>query len=115
MPDRLCLLYGPGCSDGARCRPGQSRCGAHGGRGWARVDPEARRRYDDPLWKSLRAAQLREEPMCARCGEMASTVNHITAVADGGGFLDRANLESLCRSCHKEAIAEQNRARKRKR
>lgn len=30
----------------------------------------------------------------------ASEVDHITPVASGGDFFDRANLQSLCKPCH---------------
>ena len=110
---RLCIVYGRGCSDEGRCPPGKSRCKAHGGGSWARVDPAAKRRYG-AAWQVLRARVLREEPRCRICGAPATDVDHIIAVADGGGMYDRANLRALCSECHKRHTAEQNRVRRKR-
>jgi 5-methylcytosine-specific restriction endonuclease McrA len=57
---------------------------------------------------------LAEEPTCRIFGAPATDVDHIIAVADGGGMYDRANLRPLCRKHHKKHTAAQNRARRQK-
>lgn len=55
-------------------------------------------------WKKIRASYAREHPLCEKCFEegkvtMMDEVHHIVPVSKGGTH-DRANLMSLCRSCH---------------
>lgn len=62
-------------------------------------------RYNDRNWRKLRLQVLHESPLCVRCEVMgvvkaATVVDHITRVKDGGDFLERSNLQSLCTSCH---------------
>jgi len=113
VPSRLCLFYGRNCSDDGRAVPGKSRCKAHGGGAWARVDPSAKKHYGG-AWQNIRRRVLRERPYCQECGQPAVDVDHIQAVADGGTD-ERGNLRSLCRACHKKHTASQNRARREKR
>ena len=54
----------------------------------------------DPEWRRLRAQVLREEPLCRSCGAPATDVDHIIPRAKGGTH-HRANLQSLCRPCHR--------------
>jgi 5-methylcytosine-specific restriction protein A len=42
---------------------------------------------------------LRGEPLCRRCGEAASQVDHIVPLRKGGTNSEE-NLQSLCHSCH---------------
>ncbi|MEC4590562.1 HNH endonuclease signature motif containing protein [Nitrospirillum amazonense] len=88
-----------------RCRqpkPAGQRCGCTP---VARTpDPrnaERARPYATPEWKALRAQHLKAHPTCCRCGEHASVVDHARPWrSDRRLFLDPANLQSLCRSCH---------------
>lgn len=109
---RACILSGPHCSDDGIAVPGRSRCRAHGGGSWERTDPSSKKRYD-AAWRAVRARVLREKPSCALCGSLATDVDHIVAVADGGTD-DRSNLRGLCLPCHKKHTAAQNRARRTK-
>ena len=64
-----------------------------------------KRFYDSVLWRKVRAQVLREEPYCRECARhniitLAAMVDHIERLATGGNRLDRANLQSLCNSCH---------------
>lgn len=81
----------PGCP---KLSPGPY-CGDHAG--------PARRRH--PKWARVRRAWLAAHPRCEACGAPASEVDHITALADGGAELDPANLQALCRSCHRAKTA----------
>lgn len=54
-------------------------------------------------WVRLRAAKLREDPVCEICGrEVAAEVDHIKEIQDGGHPLDWDNLQSLCTRCHRD-------------
>lgn len=62
----------------------------------------SKRGYDS-AWQRLRAAFLREHPMCAqpRCKRPATHVHHVKAVEDAPELrLDPSNLKGLCRECH---------------
>ena len=53
---------------------------------------------DGAAWRRLRAAVLREQPLCAACKtEMATDVDHID---DDPTNNDRDNLQGLCHECH---------------
>ena len=53
---------------------------------------------DGKAWRTLRAAVLREHPLCALCRTaMASEVDHVD---DDPANNDRANLSALCKPCH---------------
>lgn len=62
--------------------------------------------YNTSKWKKLRAAQLREEPLCRICKnakevKQADTVDHIKPhKGDKELFFDSTNLQSLCKECH---------------
>lgn len=69
--------------------------------GWA----NSNRRNELPRdWHRIRARILRRDPTCKACGLNASVdVDHITP----GDNHDPANLQGLCRHCHKQkTIAE---------
>lgn len=65
-------------------------------------------------WQRLRAAVLRDEPLCRMCGEMghvtaATEVDHIRpfqGLADPLR-LDRTNLRPLCTPCHRQVTSAQ--------
>jgi 5-methylcytosine-specific restriction enzyme A len=55
-------------------------------------------------WRRVRADVLNSEPLCRACASegrttAATTVDHITPKAQGGGD-DYANLQPLCAPCH---------------
>ena len=53
---------------------------------------------DGKAWRTLRAAVLRESPLCALCRTaMATDVDHRD---DDPTNNDRANLSALCKPCH---------------
>jgi hypothetical protein len=60
----------------------------------------------------FRTRVLQEELHCRICGRRATDVDHIVAVADGGGTDDRPSLRALSRDHHKQWTAEQNRQRR---
>lgn len=62
--------------------------------------------YNLAAWKQARQEQLRLKPLCRMCGELgfmvlATVVDHVTPHrGDLLLFLDRTNLQSLCKACH---------------
>ena len=55
----------------------------------------------------LRRQVLADHPLCMTkgCDGLATDVDHIIAVRDGGHLFDRRNLQALCRSCHSRKTA----------
>ncbi|MFA5387026.1 MAG: AAA family ATPase [Candidatus Paceibacterota bacterium] len=70
------------------------------------ANPEYHWMYQTKLWKQLRVAILRDNPLCAACMRRgnyttATVVHHIVAhKGDWNLFSDAKNLESICNLCH---------------
>ena len=66
--------------------------------------------YRRKRWLVLRRRQLSLEPLC-HCGEIATDVDHIRPIREGGepGSLD--NLQSLCHRHHSVKTAREGRGR----
>lgn len=63
--------------------------------------PSARERGYTSKWEKERAAFLALFPACARCGQPATVVDHITPhKGDRKLFWSRSNWQPLCRHCH---------------
>lgn len=61
--------------------------------------------YSTARWARLRAAVLRARPLCEHCQRMgqivvATQVDHVRAIKDGGEPWARGNLQALCATCH---------------
>lgn len=56
--------------------------------------------YNSARWKRLRAYVLSREPLCRRCGGIATDVDHQTDMKDGGDPWKMEGLQPLCKSCH---------------
>lgn len=53
--------------------------------------------WHDPRWRALRAAHLKAEPLCARCGAEATIVDHVIPHRGNEDLaFDPGNLQSLC-------------------
>jgi 5-methylcytosine-specific restriction protein A len=96
----------PGCNVLVKA----GRCAAHSTKKVER-DPEVRRLYNTPQWRSLRAAHLAKYPWCVDClndhvHTFATDVDHIKR-HDGDQvlFFDETNLQSLCKSHHSSKTA----------
>jgi 5-methylcytosine-specific restriction endonuclease McrA len=63
-----------------------------------------RRVYQSPRWKGLRRAKLARDPWCEwpeGCGRIATIVDHIVSIRDGGpDFPDLDDLSSTCFAHH---------------
>lgn len=60
--------------------------------------------YRTKTWKATRQKVLRENPWCVvpGCQNMATDVDHITPLRDGGSPYGVDNLQPLCRKHHSE-------------
>ena len=58
-------------------------------------------RYKTKEWTDLRNIVRYQEPICRICQREATFyIDHILPVKQGGAFLDRDNLQGLCKRCH---------------
>ena len=68
--------------------------------------------YATKRWRITRRRKLKLDPVCQSCGtELATEVDHVTALEDGGKPYSLANLSSLCATCHGAKTAAEVRAR----
>lgn len=56
--------------------------------------------YGTKKWRVRSRAYLVRHPYCVKCGRMATEVDHVTPVEDGGGMWDEDNWQSMCHPCH---------------
>jgi 5-methylcytosine-specific restriction endonuclease McrA len=72
--------------------------------------------YQGPEWRALRIMILSENPYCVEClkdgiYEIATEVDHIIDITDDSSkFMDRDNLQSLCKSCHSRKTFKEHRS-----
>ena len=100
----------PGC--GALVRDGTSRCGKHKHIERKQVDQQrgtsAQRGYGS-RWQKARATYLSFNPTCARCGQAASVVDHITPHKGNSElFWSTENWQALCKRCHDAKTARED-------
>jgi 5-methylcytosine-specific restriction enzyme A len=95
MPVRLCIE--------PRCRNVQTyrgRCPEHA-RQRNRDTHRNRHIYNSKRWRILRRKVLYAHPICQHCDqELATDVDHIQPIEQGGDPWAIANCQGLCRSCH---------------
>lgn len=110
----------PGCA-ALLATPGycnQHRGAAHRDYGRARRGFDAERTfYQSAAWRAVRAAFLREHPLCCQCeakGRLvaARVVDHVQPIKEGGARFDWVNLQSLCTSCHNAKTARETAQRR---
>jgi 5-methylcytosine-specific restriction endonuclease McrA len=66
--------------------------------------PSARERGYDAKWDRERAAYLKVNKQCRRCGDPSTTVDHIQAHKGNQAlFWNRSNWQPLCTPCHSRA------------
>lgn len=74
--------------------------GVLAGRSWRRHRQRSSRR--PWRWAKVRAAVLRRDPFCRACTRAPSVeVDHVVPRSRGGAVYDPANLQGLCRRCHR--------------
>ena len=69
--------------------------------------PERQKLYASKRWRMLRLQVLREQPWCQTegCTNLATDVDHIVALRDGGDPYNREGLRALCKKHHSEKTA----------
>lgn len=99
MPIRLCLETS--CHRAATYR---GRCAVHA-REREAATHRNRQLYNSAKWQNTRRVQLHLHPMCAHCDSegrdtIATDVDHIVPLEDGGDRWSFDNLQSLCHAHH---------------
>ncbi len=56
--------------------------------------------YNSGRWRRLRATVLDRFPTCNYCFRLATVVDHIKPISQGGDPWDLSNLQPLCAKCH---------------
>lgn len=100
-----------GC--GARTPAGERYCPEHrAANTWKRSGPQktSERGYGSE-WRRMRGYVLAGEPLCRPCKQAGRTtaateVDHITPKAQGGTD-EIANLQPICRACHRTKTAKE--------
>lgn len=93
MPIRLCSTTA--CPNPATYR---GRC-PHHARSHNKDTHHNRRVYNSKRWQLTRRAVLTDNPLCP-CGHLATDVDHITPISNGGDPWNPGNLQALCATCH---------------
>ena len=73
--------------------------------------------YQTRQWRALRAAFLREHPLCVTCSAagrivVGVVVDHVQPIKSGGARFDTKNLQALCVSCHNRKTARETALRR---
>lgn len=105
MPLKVCLE--PRCPSFAVYR---GRCALHSRQRDKTIHRAGRALYKSKRWQILRRRVLFEQPLCD-CGELATDVDHIVAIEDGGAQWSRDNLKAMCGSCHSAKTRREQMAR----
>jgi 5-methylcytosine-specific restriction protein A len=62
---------------------------------------EEGRVYDRRRWRVLRRKKLSSAPICEECNDaLATDVDHVVPIEDGGDPWAMSNLSSTCKPCH---------------
>lgn len=56
--------------------------------------------YSTQRWRKLRAHILALHPLCVQCRNIASVLDHIVPVREGGEPWLESNLQPMCKRCH---------------
>jgi 5-methylcytosine-specific restriction endonuclease McrA len=96
MPTRLCS--DPRCDQPQTYR---GRCAQHARENERSIKRTGIKIYSTKRWSNTRRAVLFAQPLCAcGCGRIATDVDHIIPLSEGGDPWDRANLQGLAAACH---------------
>lgn len=72
--------------------------------------------YHSSRWGETSRAYRAANPLCEEClrhgkQSLATSVDHIKALKDGGDPWDDSNLQSLCARCHNRKTVQENKER----
>lgn len=92
----------PGCPN-----PGNPRCPDHA---VTRQHQTQAHIYKTKRWQLTRRRILRDHPVCTHpgCTTLATPVDHVTPLSEGGDPWDEANLQALCTSHHNAKTRREN-------
>lgn len=76
-----------------------------------KFNKDSKRFYASKQWQALRKRILMVNPYCAKCNALATEVDHIEPICDGGSKLSRKNLQPLCKSCHSKKTIRETKAK----
>lgn len=71
--------------------------------------------YNGQRWRNLRAAFIRENPLCVYCDrngiiKAGKVVDHIEPINEGGEKYNPENLQTLCHPCHNSKSGRESQA-----
>ena len=116
LPPKRCTS--PGCSN--IVQPPDSRCPAHRSENQRHSNRTEYHRsnsyfYSSARWRKFRTWFLQRNPICvgylSDCNQLATVVDHIKPIADGGDHLDPENCQPFCASCHSRKTQDDVRTR----
>ena len=61
----------------------------------------------DAKWRRIRGRFLKYHELCVVCGAVATEVDHIVALKDGGTH-EWSNLRAMCKRCHSTKTARED-------
>lgn len=91
------LCSHPGCANPPTYR---GYCQFHSRVKERNINRAGKRIYSTKRWKVLRSRVLFEEPLCRVCGAIATDVDHVLAIENGGEHFSRDNCQPLCAHHH---------------
>jgi 5-methylcytosine-specific restriction enzyme A len=100
----------PGC--GVLVRDGTSRCATHKHvekKEHDRRRPNSAQRGYGARWQRARRLFLADNPLCNRCGQPATVVDHATPPrGDAELFWSQSNWRPMCKPCHDAKTARED-------
>jgi len=66
--------------------------------------------YGTTRWRKMRKLMLAAEPLCRECRSIATVLDHIQPVRDGGDAWQASNLQPLCSACHNSKSGKESHA-----
>ena len=109
-PKRSCSF--PGCPE--LIPSGERFCSKHKKEEQKRYDKQrgtAAQRGYDARWRRYKKRYITEHPLCINyeeCHNVATVVDHIISVNQGGDFWDPNNHQPMCKPCHDRKTAKED-------
>ncbi len=63
----------------------------------------------DSTWRRYSLRYLRDNPLCVKCGALATTTDHIIPLRQGGSKYDMRNHQALCNKHHAQKSGQEGR------
>jgi len=62
--------------------------------------------YNTKKWRRFSKWYRKKYPFCKKCDKLASDVDHIIPIKEGGDPYNLKNLQALCKTCHAKKTKE---------